>query len=217
MAVATSSGLAGSAAVDVDAIPTDLLEAVDVLTGGASAIYGADGVSGVVNFRLKKDFEGLTVRGQTSQSGRGDGDNQFVALTGGHQFQRRPRQRGDRLRVQQGRARERPGPRLTCARRRAAELAQNQDDLDDSTRPARQRSVQRHPLRRQLSRGRRRRGRRRALGLRRHRQRLRPRLRARELRRLHAGRIQHAGQRLPGRSVPGDASATSSTCSATST
>ena len=56
---------------------------VDVLTGGASAIYGADGVSGVVNFRLKKDFEGLSVRGQTGQSSDGDGDNQFVALTGG--------------------------------------------------------------------------------------------------------------------------------------
>src|SRR6186713_748371 len=40
------SGLAGSAAVDVDSIPTDLLEGIDVLTGGASAIYGADGVSG---------------------------------------------------------------------------------------------------------------------------------------------------------------------------
>src|SRR5436190_2540225 len=58
------SGLAGSAAVDVDSIPTDLLEGIDVLTGGASAVYGADGVSGVVNFRLKKDFEGLSVRGQ---------------------------------------------------------------------------------------------------------------------------------------------------------
>ena len=57
------SALAGSAAVDINAIPTDLIEAVDVLTGGASAIYGADGVSGVVNFRLKRDFEGITARG----------------------------------------------------------------------------------------------------------------------------------------------------------
>lgn len=44
------SSLSGSAAVDVNSIPTDLIESVDVLTGGASAIYGADGVSGVVNF-----------------------------------------------------------------------------------------------------------------------------------------------------------------------
>ena len=80
------SGLAGSAAVDVDSIPTDLLESVDVLTGGASAIYGADGVSGVVNFRQRRDFEGLSIRGQGGISGEGDGQNTFVALTGGMNF-----------------------------------------------------------------------------------------------------------------------------------
>ncbi len=80
------AGIAGSAAVDIDSIPTDLLEAVDVLTGGASAIYGADGVSGVVNFRTRKDFEGLLVRGQTGLSARGDGNNNFLALTAGTNF-----------------------------------------------------------------------------------------------------------------------------------
>jgi outer membrane receptor protein involved in Fe transport len=76
----------GSAAVDINAIPTDLVEAVDVLTGGASAIYGADGVSGVVNFRLKHDFEGLTARGQYGRSKYGDGDNIFGAVTFGQNF-----------------------------------------------------------------------------------------------------------------------------------
>jgi len=80
------SGLAGSAAVDINAIPTDLVEAVDVLTGGASAIYGADGVSGVVNFRLKHDFEGLTARGQVGISKYGDGGNRFGAVTFGQNF-----------------------------------------------------------------------------------------------------------------------------------
>jgi len=80
------SGLAGSAAVDINAIPTDLVEAVDVLTGGASAIYGADGVSGVVNFRLKHDFEGLTARGQVGISKYGDGGNRFGAITFGQNF-----------------------------------------------------------------------------------------------------------------------------------
>ncbi|WP_447750430.1 TonB-dependent receptor plug domain-containing protein [Sphingopyxis fribergensis] len=80
------SGLAGSAAVDINAIPTDLVETVDVLTGGASAIYGADGVSGVVNFRLKHDFEGLTARGQIGISEYGDGGNQFGAVTFGQNF-----------------------------------------------------------------------------------------------------------------------------------
>ncbi len=82
------SGLAGSAAVDVDSIPTDLLESVDVLTGGASAIYGADGVSGVVNFRLKRDFEGLSIRGQGGISGEGDGQQHLHRPDGGYEFQR---------------------------------------------------------------------------------------------------------------------------------
>ena len=54
------AGLPGSAAVDVDTIPFALLERVDIQTGGASALYGADGVSGVVNFILRRDFEGST-------------------------------------------------------------------------------------------------------------------------------------------------------------
>ena len=56
--------LSGSAAVDINTIPTQLIESVDVLTGGASAIYGADGVSGVVNFRLRRDYEGYAAGGQ---------------------------------------------------------------------------------------------------------------------------------------------------------
>lgn len=80
------SSVEGSAAVDIESIPTDLIESVDVLTGGASAIYGADGVSGVVNFRMKKNFEGLSFRGQAGTSGYGDGTNRFAGLTFGHNF-----------------------------------------------------------------------------------------------------------------------------------
>lgn len=80
------SGLAGSAAVDIDSIPVSLIEAVDVLTGGASAIYGADGVSGVVNFRMKQDFEGIASRLQLGSSRHGDGGNRFASLTFGHNF-----------------------------------------------------------------------------------------------------------------------------------
>ncbi len=46
--------------------PTDLIERVDVLTGAASAVYGADGVSGVVNFVLKRDFNGIAARAANS-------------------------------------------------------------------------------------------------------------------------------------------------------
>ena len=124
------SGLAGSAAVDIDAIPTDLLEAVDVLTGGASAIYGADGVSGVVNFRLKKNFEGLTARAQLGQSGRGDGLNRFLALTAGHNFSEG---RGNVALAYEYSSDERVNDQARSYLRapRAAELFQNQDDLDD--------------------------------------------------------------------------------------
>ena len=48
-------------APDLDQIPTMLLERVDVVTGGASAVYGSDAIAGVVNFILKKNFEGFQV------------------------------------------------------------------------------------------------------------------------------------------------------------
>ncbi|RZL28711.1 MAG: TonB-dependent receptor, partial [Sphingomonas sp.] len=48
---------------DVGIIPPSMLERVDVLTGGASSVYGSDAVAGVVNFILKKDFEGLQIDG----------------------------------------------------------------------------------------------------------------------------------------------------------
>ncbi len=50
-------------AVDVNAIPAALLKRVDVLTGGAAAVYGADAVAGVVNFIINDDFEGLQLTG----------------------------------------------------------------------------------------------------------------------------------------------------------
>src|SRR6185295_2658800 len=50
------SGLPGSAAVDYNTIPTQFIERVDLLTGGASAVYGSDAVAGVVNIIYKKDF-----------------------------------------------------------------------------------------------------------------------------------------------------------------
>lgn len=76
----------GTQSVDINTIPLDLVERVEVLTGGASAVYGADGVSGVVNFIIKQDFEGLTARVQTGISGHGDGGQRLIALTAGHNF-----------------------------------------------------------------------------------------------------------------------------------
>lgn len=50
-----------NAAPDLDQVPTNLVERVEVLTGGASATYGSDAVAGVVNFIMKQDFEGVQV------------------------------------------------------------------------------------------------------------------------------------------------------------
>jgi len=80
------AGQPDTAAVDINAIPTDLIERVDVLTGAASAVYGADGVSGVVNFVLKRDFDGVAARSQFGISERGDAANRFASLIAGRNF-----------------------------------------------------------------------------------------------------------------------------------
>jgi outer membrane receptor protein involved in Fe transport len=69
------SGVAGAQTVDVSTIPLALIERVEVLTGGASAVYGADAVTGVVNYILKRNFEGVELDAQTGISSRGDGHN----------------------------------------------------------------------------------------------------------------------------------------------
>ncbi|MCK8455652.1 TonB-dependent receptor plug domain-containing protein [Sphingomonas faeni] len=77
------SGLPGSNAVDLNVIPTQFLERVDVLTGGASAVYGSDAVAGVVNMIYKTKFDGVQLDGQVGMSQYGDGfDRQINALVG---------------------------------------------------------------------------------------------------------------------------------------
>jgi outer membrane receptor protein involved in Fe transport len=77
---------ADSAAVDINVIPTDLIERVDVLTGAASAVYGADGVTGVVNFVLKRDLDGIRARAQAGISDRGDAGTRFASVLAGRNF-----------------------------------------------------------------------------------------------------------------------------------
>lgn len=71
---------------DVNTIPTDLIERVDVVTGGNSAIYGSDAIAGVVNFVLKRDFEGLQLRGQGGISKYGDAGAYYASLLAGKNF-----------------------------------------------------------------------------------------------------------------------------------
>ncbi|MEM7729080.1 MAG: TonB-dependent receptor [Pseudomonadota bacterium] len=66
-------GDSASIAVNLDLVPTNLVERIEVLTGGSSAVYGSDAVAGVANFVLKDDFEGveLDIQYGTSQSSNG--------------------------------------------------------------------------------------------------------------------------------------------------
>ncbi|MDR7133052.1 outer membrane receptor protein involved in Fe transport [Lysobacter niastensis] len=76
---------AGSSAVDTNLIPADWVERVEIITGGASAVYGADAVSGVVNFILKKDYEGANLHAQLGTSEAGF-DKQLISITAGTEF-----------------------------------------------------------------------------------------------------------------------------------
>jgi outer membrane receptor protein involved in Fe transport len=80
------SGVEGSQSVEIGSIPPALIERVEVLTGGASAVYGADAVTGVVNFILKKDFEGLELDFKTGLSSEGDGEQYQVSGLYGKNF-----------------------------------------------------------------------------------------------------------------------------------
>ena len=71
---------------DVNSIPTDLVDRVDIITGGASAVYGSDAVAGVVNFILKRNFDGLRLNGQGGISSRGDRGSYSASLLAGKNF-----------------------------------------------------------------------------------------------------------------------------------
>lgn len=79
-------GSPGSAAVDLSSIPAALVERVETITGGASAVYGSDAVTGVVNIILKDDFEGVDARVEASTSEDGVGDTSNVSLVMGRNF-----------------------------------------------------------------------------------------------------------------------------------
>jgi iron complex outermembrane receptor protein len=73
------SGSSESSAVDLTTIPAAMIDRVETITGGASAVYGADAVTGVVNVILKEDFEGVEISLGGGQSADGDGGERFSA------------------------------------------------------------------------------------------------------------------------------------------
>ncbi|SFS17429.1 Outer membrane cobalamin receptor protein [Dyella sp. OK004] len=77
---------AGSTAVDINMIPVEWIERVEIITGGASAVYGADAVTGAVNFILKKNYQGAKLNVQYGTSEHGGFDQKLITLTGGTNF-----------------------------------------------------------------------------------------------------------------------------------
>jgi outer membrane receptor protein involved in Fe transport len=76
----------GTSSFDVNTIPIDLVERIDIVTGGNSAIYGSDAVAGVVNFIMRKDYDGIALRGQGGISSRGDRGTYFLSAIAGTNF-----------------------------------------------------------------------------------------------------------------------------------
>ena len=76
----------GALVVDLNSIPSAIIDHVEVVTGGASAVYGADAISGVVNFILKKNYQGMDVDAQYSVTQRGDGNEFKVSALMGTNF-----------------------------------------------------------------------------------------------------------------------------------
>lgn len=80
------AGSAFSSAVDLSTVPADLIERVEITTGGAAAIYGADAVSGVMNITLRSRFDGVELSARVGDTSQGGGEAQSFSLTGGKNF-----------------------------------------------------------------------------------------------------------------------------------
>ena len=76
----------GEILVDMNSIPTSLVERIDITTGGGSASYGSGAIAGVVNFILKRDFEGVEVEARVNQSGKSDNKSDLLRATIGGNF-----------------------------------------------------------------------------------------------------------------------------------
>jgi outer membrane receptor protein involved in Fe transport len=73
--------------VDLNTIPAAMIESIEIITGGAGATYGADAIAGAVNIRLKKNFEGVDLRGGYSNTtSRGDAEEYNYSMTLGGKF-----------------------------------------------------------------------------------------------------------------------------------
>lgn len=83
-----NGGTGANSSVDLNTIPTGIIKRIEVLKDGASAIYGADAVAGVVNIITKDDIDGATFMAKAGVSDEGDGEHQELSLNIGSTFDR---------------------------------------------------------------------------------------------------------------------------------
>jgi outer membrane receptor protein involved in Fe transport len=76
----------GRGTVDLNVIPPALVDSVEIMTGGASAVYGSDAIAGVVNVRLRQVFRGVELEGSTAVTDHGDGESQSAGIMAGTSF-----------------------------------------------------------------------------------------------------------------------------------
>ena len=81
-----NSGTGAASTVDLNTIPVAMIQRVEILKDGASAVYGTDAVAGVVNIILKRDFEGFEMTGSGGMSGHGDAEEVAIDITMGAAF-----------------------------------------------------------------------------------------------------------------------------------
>lgn len=77
----TVSGL-----IDLNTIPAGLIQSVEVVSGGGSAVYGSDAIAGVVNVKMRRDFEGVQINALSSLTGENDGVTNGVNILMGGNF-----------------------------------------------------------------------------------------------------------------------------------
>lgn len=75
-----------ASAVDTNSIPAALIERIDIVTGGSSAVYGSDAIAGVVNFILKDDYEGVDLRANFNLPEFGSGESYLLSAVAGTNF-----------------------------------------------------------------------------------------------------------------------------------
>jgi len=80
------SGAASSSAVDINMIPSSMIERIEIVTGGAAAIYGADAVTGAANIITRRDFEGLELSATAGTTEDGGGSKYQLSMAAGTKF-----------------------------------------------------------------------------------------------------------------------------------